>query len=264
MLSLAELVASHDGVAPINEATSIALQQGGPFRISIFDEVLAAVAVGDAPVEFMVHPRYRRQGRGTALLTELLELGERSFWAHGDLPGAQKLAKNAGLVATRTLLKLRLLERGAPQDSAQDDGVQIRPFAEADVLDILEINRLAFSDHPEQGAMDLADFSSRRQQTWFRPEGLFVAEKSGEVLGFHWTKIEDSLGEVYVVGVHPKAHGLGIGFALTAHGLEYLWDAGVTAIDLYVESNNTKALAVYEGLGFTEAKRDVLYEKLSD
>ncbi len=263
MLSLAELVANHDGVAPINEATTIALQQSDQLRVSIFDEVLAAVAVGDAPAEFMVHPRYRRQGRGGALLAELLDLGERRFWAHGDLPGAQKLAENAGLLATRTLLKMQLVKR-QQYGGTPIKGVQIRPFDETDVLAILDINRLAFSDHPEQGAMDLADFDSRRQQSWFRPEGLFVAEKSGQVVGFHWTKIEDSIGEVYVVGVHPEAHGMGIGTALTGHGLNYLWDAGVSAIDLYVESKNNLALSVYEGLGFTEAKRDVLYEKVID
>lgn len=266
MLSLARMVAKHDGVAPLNEATMIAIENAAPLRVVIFDEVVAAAAVADAPVEFMVHPRYRRQGRGTALLNELLTRGEHTFWAHGDLPGAQKLAANAGLTAVRTLLKLQL----EPQtDSALSPSVtpapdiHIRPFAEADIEQILAINQAAFSDHPEQGAMDRQDFDARRAQTWFDPNGLFVAEREGQLLGFHWTKIEDSIGEVYVVGVHPGAHGSGIGKALTAHGLKYLWDAGAKAIDLYVESDNAAALAVYQGLGFVENKRDVLYRKMS-
>ena len=260
MLALARLVSDHDGVAPLNEATTIAVTNGAPLRISLFDEIAAAVAVGDAPVEFMVHPRYRRQGRGTAMLTELLRRGETRFWAHGDLPGAHKLAENAGLEAARTLLKLRL-DPPIDFDSTVGEGLTIRAFRESDVPTILDINRLAFSEHPEQGAMDLADFDARRSQSWFRPEGLFVAERDGRVAGFHWTKIDNSIGEVYVVGVHPSAHGQGLGTALTAHGLSYLADAGVEAIDLYVEADNHAALAVYRNLGFIELNRDVLYQK---
>lgn len=260
MLSLAQVVAKHDGVAPLNEATTMAIETSSPLRVSIFDEVVAAAAVGDAPVEFMVHPRYRRQGRGTALLQELLAQGERSFWAHGDLPGAQQLARNLGLTAVRSLLKLRL-EQASEIPAATPANVLIRSFRDDDIEQILAINKEAFREHPEQGAMDRADFDNRRAQDWFDPEGLFVAERDDEVLGFHWTKLEDSIGEVYVVGVDPRAHGSGIGKALTARGLEYLWDSGVKAIDLYVESNNTPALAVYQGLGFVENARDVLYQK---
>ena len=260
MLSLAQVVANHDGVAPLNEATTIALETSAPLRVAIFDEVVAAAAVGDAPVEFMVHPRYRRQGRGTMLLQELLSQGERNFWAHGDLPGAQQLARNLELTAVRSLLKLRL-EKASNDPAATPESVLIRSFTEDDIEHILAINKEAFREHPEQGAMDRADFDNRRAQDWFDPKGLFVAERNGEVLGFHWTKIEDSLGEVYVVGVDPRAHGSGIGKALTAHGLEYLWNSGVKAIDLYVESSNAPALAVYQGLGFAENTRDVLYQK---
>ena len=141
------------------------------------------------------------------------------------------------------------------------EGLTIRAFRESDVPTILDINRLAFSEHPEQGAMDLADFDARRSQSWFRPEGLFVAERDGRVAGFHWTKIDNSIGEVYVVGVHPSAHGQGLGTALTAHGLSYLADAGVEAIAVYVKAYNNTARSAYRNLGFIELNRDVLYQK---
>lgn len=258
MLTLAHIVSNHDGVAPLNEATTLALTNGSPLRVSLFDEVVAAVAIGDAPVEFMVHPRYRRQGRGTALLHELLSLGESQFWAHGNLPAARNLAASQGLEAARTLLKLQLTTL-PPALYANDSSVTIRAFREDDVAAILDINRDAFSSHPEQGAMDRADFDARRHQDWFRPEGLFVAESNEKIIGFHWTKIEGATGEVYVVGVHPEAHGQGVGTALTEHGLSYLAEAQVSAIDLYVEGENHAALAVYRRLGFTEVNCDVLY-----
>ena len=43
-----------------------------------------------------------------------------------------------------------------------------------------------------------------------------AVDAAGRLLGFHWTKVEDGVGEVYVVGVDPSAHGAGLGTALTA------------------------------------------------
>lgn len=258
ILDLAELAREADGVAPFNEATMIALRDGSALRLERYDEVVGAVAVGDAPVEFVVHPRYRRQGRGRALVDDLVERGETRFWAHGDLAGAQALAAAAGLTAARTLLVLSTTDSGVDEPRIAE-GVTIRTFDEADADAVVAVNARAFADHPEQGAMDRADFDRRREEAWFDPAGLFVAERDGEVLGFHWTKVEDGVGEVYVVGVDPSAHGGGLGTALTAIGLRHLWEQGVGEIDLYVEGDNVPALAVYRRLGFTEKARDVLY-----
>jgi len=258
LIDLAGLARDADGVAPFNEATTIALRDGIPLRLERYDEVVGAVAVGDAPVEFVVHPRYRRQGRGRALVDDLVERGETRFWAHGDLPGAQALAAAAGLRAVRTLLVLSTTDRAVPEVPVPD-GVRLRSFTEADADAIVAVNARAFAHHPEQGAMDRADFDRRRSESWYDPAGLFVAERDGQVVGFHWTKVEDGVGEVYVVGVDPSAHGGGLGKALTAIGLRHLWGSGVGEIDLYVEGDNDPALAVYRRLGFTEKARDVLY-----
>lgn len=258
LLELAETARSTDGVSPFNEATTIALRDGEPLRLERYDEVVGAVAVGDAPVEVVVHPRYRRQGRGRALVDDLVARGETRFWAHGDLPGAQALAAAAGLRSVRTLLVLTTTERAVP-DAREPEGVVIRAFEDADADAVVAVNGRAFATHPEQGAMDRADFDRRRAESWFDPAGLFVAERDGRVVGFHWTKVEDAVGEVYVVGVDPTAHGGGLGTALTAVGLRHLWAQDIHEIDLYVEGDNAAALAVYRRLGFTEKARDVLY-----
>lgn len=260
LLDLAEAARAVDGVPPFNEATTIALRDGAPLRLERYDEVVGAVAAGDAPVEIVVHPRYRRQGRGTALVEDLVERGETRFWAHGDLPGAQALAAATGLRATRTLLVLTTTDREVAAPHVPD-GIEIRTFEEADADGVVTVNARAFAHHPEQGAMDRADFDRRRAEPWFDPAGLFVATRDGEVVGFHWTKVEDGVGEVYVVGVDPSTHGGGLGTALTTVGLRHLWDRGVREIDLYVEGDNDAALTVYRRLGFTEKARDVLYER---
>jgi mycothiol synthase len=144
------------------------------------------------------------------------------------------------------------------------DGVTIRAFETDDVDAIVRVNGRAFASHPEQGAMDRADFERRAGSDWFDPAGLFVAVRDvegrgGDVVGFHWTKVEDGVGEVYVVGVDPSEQGSGLGTALTARGLRHLHESGLRTVDLYVEGDNDPALAVYRRLGFTEHARDVLY-----
>ncbi|WP_293783459.1 mycothiol synthase [uncultured Aeromicrobium sp.] len=255
---LVDVAIAADGVAPFNEATMLALAAGGPWRVHEVSDVSAALAVVDSPVELVVHPRHRRQGHGGAVLDRLIAAGERKFWSHGDLPAARALAVSRGLVVSRTLLVLRLALATAP-DVPRPPGVTLRSFEEGDVDAIIDVNARAFACHPEQGAMDRADFDRRRAQEWFDPAGLFVAERDGRIVGFHWTKVENGLGEVYVVGVDPDAHGGGLGTALTARGLRHLWDEGVRTVDLYVEGDNLPALAVYRRLGFREHARDVLW-----
>lgn len=255
---LASAAEAVDHVAPLNEATLMALAAGDPHRIELSTEDAVAIAFADAPVELVVAPAARRRGHGRELLDQLLAAGETQYWAHGDLPAAQALAAAAGLGAERTLLVLRR-DVSAVQEIPAPDGVTIRTATSADVDGVVAVNGRAFASHPEQGAMDRADFQRRAAASWFDWDGLFVAEREGAVVGFHWTKIEDGIGEVYVVGVDPDQQGTGLGKALTARGLQHLLSAGVSAIDLYVEGDNTPALAVYHRLGFVEHARDVLY-----
>ncbi len=261
---LVQRATEFDHVAPLNEASLLAIAAGDTPRVDVQVEagsevVALAFAVGDAPVELVVDPRFRRGGLGHRVAASVLDDGETRFWAHGDLPPAQKLARRLKLRAERTLLVLRR-EDAPPVEVRVPEGVTIRTFTDADADAVVAVNGRAFAAHPEQGAMDLADFRRRASATWFDPEGLFVAERDGDVIGFHWTKVEDGIGEVYVVGVDPSAHGGGLGTALTARGLQHL-DAQVSVVDLYVEADNAPALAVYRRLGFTEHARDTLYAR---
>jgi mycothiol synthase len=282
LLALAARARDVDGVDPLNEASRLALDAGHVGRVHMAVKegttvVAAAFADGLAPVELVVDPDHRRHGHGTSLLTQLLAAGESQFWAHGDLPAARALAASKHLEPSRTLLVLRLQMDTPPDPERVPDGVTIRAFEPDDVDAIVRVNRRAFASHPEQGAMDRADFDRRAGSEWFDPAGLFVAERDGDVVGFHWTKIDPSLshslrerevppgsgakpiGEVYVVGVDPSEQGSGLGTALTAKGLRHLHDSGMRTVDLYVEGDNDPALAVYRRLGFTEHARDVLY-----
>jgi len=264
LLAIAARARDIDGVDPLNEASRLALDAGHAGRVHVAIKegttvVAAAYADEDAPAELVVDPDHRRRGHGAALLTRLLDAGETRFWAHGDLPAAQALAAAKNLRPARTLLVLRLEMESALGSERVPDGVAIRSFEPGDVDAIVRVNGRAFVSHPEQGAMDRADFEQRASSDWFDPAGLFVAERDGDVVGFHWTKVEHGTGEVYVVGVDPTEQGSGLGTALTVRGLRHLHESGIRTVDLYVEGDNDPALAVYRRLGFAEHARDVLY-----
>lgn len=267
ILELAERAAAVDGVEPFNEASVFALRDRSPARVLVQhtepDGTIsaAAFAVGDAPVELVVDPAHRRAGKGRRILDELLADGEERYWAHGDLPAAQALAASAGLTAERTLLVLQLTFDGPPAPERVPDDITIRSYSPADAEQIIAVNARAFAHHPEQGAMDAEDFGRRTSAAWFDSAGLFVAEREGRIVGFHWTKVEDMVGEVYVVGIAPEAQGGGLGTALTARGLRHLYEQGLPVVDLYVEGDNAAALKVYRNLGFQDWKKDVLYTR---
>ena len=135
-----------------------------------------------------------------------------------------------------------------------------------DDAELVRVNNAAFAWHPEQSGWTDADIAERRGEPWFDAAGLFMAfdEQTGSLLGFHWTKVHNqSLGEVYVVGVDPAAQGRGIGATLTLVGLHHLAQrlsgADQPTVMLYVEADNSAAVNTYQRLGFEVSNVDVAY-----
>jgi mycothiol synthase len=278
---LARAAAHSDGVNPLSERTLLHLDgehpddlhvlayEGDPGTIEVTGLQSARNLVGygalspDGSAELVVAPSARRQGYGTALLRMLLDHGgsRTRVWAHGRLPGADELAARLNLEVARELYFLRRT-RAELAEPAWPDGIEVRAFVPGqDDAAWLAVNAAAFADHPEQGSWTAEDLAERFRQPWFDPNGFFLAvDAAGAVAGFHWTKIEDGVGEVYVVGVSPSHQGLGLGKALTLQGLRYLQNArGLDEVVLYVDGTNTAARALYTSLGFTTAALDVQY-----
>jgi mycothiol synthase len=218
----------------------------------------------------VVRPPDRCRGVGTVLLSELTEAATGRavrVWAHGNTPGAQAMAASAGFASVRELIQMRMSLDTPLDQPSYPPGVSVREYVEgADDEAWVAVNAAAFSSHPEQGRLGVADLRGRVAQPWFDPAGFFLAERDGGLLGYHWTKVHPTggrdggpVGEVYVLGVDPGAQGLGLGRALTLTGLRHLRDRGLDEVLLYVESDNLPAIRVYERVGFTVASVDVMY-----
>jgi mycothiol synthase len=262
VLEVTEEAARADGVRPIGESPLLRLRDGGGALLAYDGDTLAGAAVieGDAG-EFAVRPSLRRRGHGRTLATALAERVE-NVWAHGELPAAVALAGELGFERFRALWKMRRLFDQDLPEVATPPGVQLRTFEVGRDEDAwIRVNARAFADHPEQGRLTRADLERRERAPWFSADGFFLAERDGELAGFHWTKVHEDgpIGEVYVVGVDPAAQGLGLGRVLTMVGLRHLRSLGLPAVMLYVDESNTPATSLYAKLGFERWTTDAMY-----
>jgi mycothiol synthase len=62
-----------------------------------------------------------------------------------------------------------------------------------------------------------------------------------------------------VVGVHPAYQGRGLARPLTRLGTSHLARRGLATVELYVDGDNTAALATYRKEGFTSVAIDAMY-----
>jgi mycothiol synthase len=222
-------------------------------------------ALGNQVAEAFVHPAHRRRGYGTGLVGAVLDRAgpKLRIWSHGDHPAAARIAGKAGLERVRELLKMRLDRATELPEPKLPGDVTVRAFVPGrDEAETVAVNGRAFDWHPEQSQLTVEELAATERETWFDPEGFFLAVRNGTVVGFHWTKVHPGdIGEVYVVGVDPGAQGGGLGRALTLVGLHHLRKKGLGDTILYVESDNSPAVAVYERLGFVIAETDVAYQR---
>ncbi|WP_030490105.1 mycothiol synthase [Micromonospora chokoriensis] len=281
VLALASAAGDTDGADPLDEHVLLRLRDPDAPAVHLIaradDGTLTGYAhldttdpVGGIGVELVVHPAYRRRGTGRALARGVLAsaTGPLRAWAHGDHPSAAALGVDLGFTRARVLWQLRRPLAAPLGEPRLPDGVALRAYRPgADDAAWLALNARAFAEHPEQGRWTSDDLRVRLAEPWFDPAGFLLAEETatGRLLGFHWTKVHERpgsarIGEVYVLGVEPTAHGGGLGRALTTAGLAHLRDKrGLDRVMLYVDESNAGAVALYERLGFARWSAHINY-----
>jgi mycothiol synthase len=219
-------------------------------------------------IDLVLHPQHRSQtlDLGNALFSEASKIisgeggGQIHWWVSGATSEHIDLAKKFDLHGGRTLLQMRVQLPLSQQIIAATTTIDTQSFRVGIDEDAwLTVNNRAFSSHPEQGGWTKQLLQSRQAEKWFDPDGFllyFLTEISPPTLAaFCWTKIDHDLdskiGEIYVIAVDPQFRGQGLGRSLTVAGLNYLASSGATTGMLFVDKENTAAVATYEKLGFT-------------
>jgi len=229
-------------------------------------------------VEVVVHPEWYDRDVAPRLLNETRAVLGRAgggvlyLWVHYVEDPATTLAARMGFRIQRELAYMSRDLDGRPGPAVFSPGVTCRPYRpDLDDQAFLAVNNAAFEGHPENGDWTAEDFAERRALDWFDANGLLMAWRGQELLGFHWTKwhgheSEDApahapVGEVYVLGVSPAAQGLGLGRALLDAGLAHLYDRGCRRAVLYVDRSNQAAQKLYENEGFRTESLEVCYQE---
>lgn len=227
------VIASHEGPDGSQHwAVETVLESGlrfAAFEDKLLDATLALVP-GDAPM---------------------------SVWSHR--PSLDAALAHAGFTLSRTLAYLTLELPIAP-GSGPD---RTRSFRPSDVMRIVEINRAAFANHREAASLTIAEIEELLSREGFSDEGLRVEEISGEVVGFCWTRVHtNGDGEIYRIAVDPFHQGGGIGMTLLRAGFAHLSRSGtVTRGTLWVDTENSSAMAMYEHIGMVELRSNREFER---
>jgi mycothiol synthase len=230
-------------------------------------------------VEVVVHPDYQDD---TDVARRLLEetrsvLGRAGggllyLWVHRVDDPEKTLAADMGFQVQRELAFLVRDLHSPPPAATFPPDVTVRPYAgPGDDEELLRVNNAAFFGHPENGNWDADEFAGRREREWFDPDGLLMAWRGDDLVGFHWTKwhghdsdeipAHEPVGEVYVLAVDPSARGEGLGRALLLAGLGHLHARGCRQAVLYVDFSNEHAVRLYTAHGFAVESKEVCYEE---
>lgn len=93
------------------------------------------------------------------------------------------------------------------------------------------------------------------------PEGVFVAEEEGVILGYITTRIdhESKMGWIPNIAVRPDLKSRGLGKQLMEYGLNYLKQAGMTHAKIETLAVNEIGSRFYPQMGFEEVVRQIHY-----
>lgn len=287
ILALIDAATAIEGHAPVGEHKASHLAVGARDWVGIlalYGDQLVGYAhtrwnpPGGSPrmaAEVVVHPRWHDRGVARHLLRETRAVLARAgggllyLWVHRVEDPMATLAFAMGFRIERELAFMARALTAPPPAASFPAGVEVRSYRpDLDDAAFLAVNNAAFLGHPENGGWSAADLAERRALDWFDPEGLLLAWRGDELLGFHWTKwhghdeepsAHDPVGEVYVLGIAPAAQGLGLGRALLRAGLAHLHAQGCRRVVLYVDNASAGARRLYTSEDFTTESLEVCY-----
>ena len=150
---------------------------------------------------------------------------------------------------------------------------EIRPFREEDRDRLVSITVEAFEPvsidrniEAAYGTVAGRTWQERKaadvvQDTGVQPEGVFVAMRHGQILGYITTRIDrfSAIGRIPNLAVDAACRGEGIGSALIEHALGYLREQGMALAKIETLVQNERGQALYPRFGFREVARQIHY-----
>lgn len=231
----------------------------------------------------VIHPHWRRQGIGRRILERLWKRarerrgevrGEKVYFdglARSSERGRIALFEGLEMGVARYFLTMVYQSLDRIAESHFPSGIAVRRWKKGkDDEVVLEAVNEAFADHwgfvPTQRENWLYWVGSPR----FRPELALLAISGDEIAGFCLCEVNEERirrlgrkeGYVDILAVRRPYRRRGLGRALLLAGLHRLKEEGMESATLDVDAASlTGATRLYEGVGFREEKRHILYRR---
>ena len=227
-----------------------------------------------------VLPEYRRRGVGKALAQKAIEsLKERGMEiAETALDSTRevciRLFEDLGFRLIRSSSFMKMSLDKIPFNIGENREVDMRKLDVTSEEDIILLNNLeneCFKEHFNYRPSQIEETRHwLLENPWLQWQAYFFAELEGKSVGYISIGIDEKYnreketlsGWINDIGVLKPFRRRGIGTALMLKGLNELKNKGLENALLYVDDENpTKAIKLYEKIGFKIVKKTQIYQK---
>ena len=222
-----------------------------------FSWILGGSSEPWAMMRVAVHPDHRRRGIGRAIAQAVMAaVGTRgplekltSFWLPSD--DGEAFAASLGFEHDRWFWMMERPRVAVPAPE-WPEGITVRVFdcGEEMLRDWNDAYNGSFIDHWRYVQSSLEDARRIAEAPEFPADGLALAYRGRECVGFCRCERYPSRGEIGVLGTTRAARGIGLGRALLRWGLLWLEANTTTPVTLVVDGENERALSLYRSEGF--------------
>jgi len=227
-----------------------------------------------------VVPEYRRRGAGRALaekaVESLKERGMQTVESSGVMgkPEAIGLWESMGFRSVRVFSLMRSSLESIPSNIGENKEVTLQTFRKGSMEDLKLLNWLsneAFKEHYNYrpDSVEETRYFLEQDPIFNEQEWLFTLLKNTPV-GYVGAGVDKKFNEekgtkagwILSIGVLKPNRLKGVGTRLMIEGMKLLKSRGMTEALLGVDDQNpTKAIRLYEKVGFYAARKDVAYLK---
>ncbi len=180
------------------------------------------------------------------------------------------ILNRAGMPAVRTfaILACDLGEAAPARESIKlvPEGIALRTYRSGNAPAWIAAFNASFSDHWGGFSYTEESWGRHASSPRFR-EDISVVAEAGEIIAgiCHCAPSlnpnEKGLAHLHILGVHPAFRRRGLGYCLMVEAMGRLREHGFSRVELDMDSLNSRALPLYQQLGFREQEKITMYRR---